>query len=156
MSYTAPVNELRFGIRVHGRLDEILQLPHAEGLDAETVDAVLDEAARFASEQWADTNRTLLIVYHGHNARALAGAAVQHGQQVGGGGGIHGVERFIQQQHTRTLHQHAGKQHALKLPAGKSCNRLARLGQQAHLIQRRMHARPLLGAQAAPPAQLVP
>ncbi|RKV85194.1 MAG: acyl-CoA dehydrogenase, partial [Neisseria sp.] len=58
MSYTAPVNELRFGIRVHGRLDEILQLPHAEGLDAETVDAVLDEAARFASEQWADTNRT--------------------------------------------------------------------------------------------------
>ena len=31
MSYTAPVNELRFGIRVHGRLDEILQLPHAEG-----------------------------------------------------------------------------------------------------------------------------
>jgi len=58
MSYTAPVNELRFGIRVHGRLDEILQLPHAEGLDAETVDAVLDEAARFASEQWAGTNRT--------------------------------------------------------------------------------------------------
>lgn len=58
MSYTAPVNELRFGIRVHGRLDEVLQLPHAEGLDAETVDAVLDEAARFASEQWADTNRT--------------------------------------------------------------------------------------------------
>ncbi len=58
MSYTAPVNELRFGIRVHGRLDEILQLPHAEGLDAETVDAVLDEAARFASEQWATTNRT--------------------------------------------------------------------------------------------------
>jgi len=58
MSYTAPVNELRFGIRVHGRLDEILQLPHAEGLDAEMVDAVLDEAARFASEQWADTNRT--------------------------------------------------------------------------------------------------
>ena len=41
MSYTAPVNELRFGIRVHGRLDEILQLPHAEGLDAETVDAGL-------------------------------------------------------------------------------------------------------------------
>jgi len=58
MSYTAPVNELCFGIRVHGRLDEILQLPHAEGLDAETVDAVLDEAARFASEQWADTNCT--------------------------------------------------------------------------------------------------
>ena len=55
MSYTAPVNELRFGIRVHGRLDEILQLPHAEGLDAETVDAVLDETARFASEQWANS-----------------------------------------------------------------------------------------------------
>ncbi|MCP1660536.1 acyl-CoA dehydrogenase family protein [Neisseria perflava] len=58
MLYTAPVNELRFGLQVHAKLDQILQLPTADGLDKDTVDAVLEEAARFAQEEWAPTNRT--------------------------------------------------------------------------------------------------
>lgn len=58
MNYAAPLNELRFGLQVNGRLDEILQLPACAGLGADTVDAVLEEAARFAEQEWAPTNRT--------------------------------------------------------------------------------------------------
>ncbi|MDO5639609.1 MAG: acyl-CoA dehydrogenase family protein [Neisseria sp.] len=58
MNYQAPVNELRFALQVHGKLDEILALPASDGLDADTVDAVLEEAARFAEQVLAPTNRT--------------------------------------------------------------------------------------------------
>ncbi|ASK27546.1 acyl-CoA dehydrogenase [Neisseria chenwenguii] len=58
MNYRAPVDELRFALRVHGNLDDILQLPASDGLDADTVDAVLEEAAKFAEQEWAPTNRT--------------------------------------------------------------------------------------------------
>ncbi len=58
MHYQAPVNELRFALQVHGKLDEILALPASDGLDADTVDAVLEEAARFAEQVLAPTNAT--------------------------------------------------------------------------------------------------
>lgn len=58
MIYQAPLNELRFALRVHGKLDQILDLPEAAELDADTVDAVLEEAGRFAEEMIAPTNRT--------------------------------------------------------------------------------------------------
>ena len=58
MNYQAPINELRFALQVHGKLPEILALPASDGLDADTVDAVLEEAARFAEQVLAPTNRT--------------------------------------------------------------------------------------------------
>ncbi|UOO82251.1 acyl-CoA dehydrogenase [Uruburuella testudinis] len=58
MNYQAPVNELRFALHVHGKLDEVLALPASDGLDTDTVDAVLEEAARFAEQVLAPTNRT--------------------------------------------------------------------------------------------------
>ena len=100
--------------------------------------------------------RLLHIVHYSHNARAFAGALLQHLQKLGRGGGVHGVEGFVQQQHARVLHQHARKQHALKLPAGKRSDGLPCQREHAHLLQRGMHARPLFAAQAAPPAQFVP
>ncbi len=56
MSYQAPVQELRFALHVHGRLPEILALPKAAGLDDETVDAIMEEAGKFAEQVLADTN----------------------------------------------------------------------------------------------------
>ena len=58
MIYQAPVNELRFALQVHGRLPEVLALPSAAGLDQDTVDAVLEEAGKFAEQELAPTNRT--------------------------------------------------------------------------------------------------
>lgn len=58
MIYKAPVNELRFALEVHGRLPEILALPTAAGLDQDTIDAILEEAGKFAEQELAPTNRT--------------------------------------------------------------------------------------------------
>ena len=60
MRYQVPVNELNFALHVHGKLADVLQLPAAQdlALDADTVAAVLDEAAKFAEQSWAHTNRT--------------------------------------------------------------------------------------------------
>ena len=60
MRYQAPVNELNFALHVHGKLADVLQLPAAQdlALDEDTVAAVLDEAAKFAEQSWAHTNRT--------------------------------------------------------------------------------------------------
>lgn len=58
MNYRVPLTDLRFALRVHGRLNDILALPASDGLDADTVDAVLDEAAKFAEQQLAPTNRS--------------------------------------------------------------------------------------------------
>ena len=57
MAYQAPLNDLRFALHTHGRLPEILALPKSAGLDDETVNAVLEEAAKFAETALADTNR---------------------------------------------------------------------------------------------------
>ena len=74
MQYQAPVNELRFALHVHARLFEILALPTAGGLDSDTVDAVLAEAAKFAEEVLAPTNRTGDL----HGARLQDGKVVTH------------------------------------------------------------------------------
>ncbi len=57
MNYSAPINDLRFALKVHGRLDELLALPNAAGLDEETVTAILEEAGKFAEQVLAPTNR---------------------------------------------------------------------------------------------------
>ncbi|WP_274572035.1 acyl-CoA dehydrogenase family protein [Neisseria leonii] len=74
MTYRAPLNELRFALRVHGRLDQVLSLPAADGLDSDTADAVLEEAARFAEEMIAPTNRTGDL----HGARLSDGRVHTH------------------------------------------------------------------------------
>ena len=70
MRYQAPLNELNFALRTHGKLAEVLQLPATQALelDADTVAAVLDEAAKFAEQSWAHTNRTGDV--HGASAHA--------------------------------------------------------------------------------------
>ena len=74
MHYQAPVNELRFALQVHGKLPEILALPASDGLDADTVDAVLEEAARFAEQVLAPTNRTGDL----HGAKLVGGKVETH------------------------------------------------------------------------------
>ena len=74
MHYQAPVNELRFALHVHGKLPEILALPASDGLDADTVDAVLEEAARFAEQVLAPTNRTGDL----HGAKLAGGKVETH------------------------------------------------------------------------------
>ena len=56
-SYTPPLRDMRFVLHeVLGVVDEFKQLPaHAE-VDAETIDAVLEEAGKFASEVLAPLN----------------------------------------------------------------------------------------------------
>ncbi|MDO5686073.1 MAG: acyl-CoA dehydrogenase [Neisseria sp.] len=55
-NYQAPIDDLRFALRVHGMLDEVLALPDAAELDGDTVDAILEEAGKFASAEWAESN----------------------------------------------------------------------------------------------------
>lgn len=57
MDYRPPIDALRFALNVHGRLPQVLAY-HPSGLDADTAEAILDEAARFAQEVLAPTNRT--------------------------------------------------------------------------------------------------
>lgn len=56
MTYHVPTDDLLFAIRTHGLLDEVLALPFAADVDGETVDAVITEAAKFASGDWAEAN----------------------------------------------------------------------------------------------------
>ncbi len=57
MTYQAPVEDIRFVFRELAGLDEVLALPAHDGLDEETVDAVLQENARFVEEVVAPLNR---------------------------------------------------------------------------------------------------
>ena len=43
-NYQPPIEDLRFAIRTHGVLDEVLSLPNNEELDPDTVDSILEEA----------------------------------------------------------------------------------------------------------------
>ena len=54
--YAAPIADLSFCLRHNGGLDELLKLPAFADVDAETVDQVLAEAARFAADVLAPTN----------------------------------------------------------------------------------------------------
>ncbi len=57
MNHQAPINELRFALQVHGKLPETLALPASDGLDADTVDAVLKKRALCRASA-RPTNRT--------------------------------------------------------------------------------------------------
>ena len=76
MRYQAPLNELNFALRTHGKLADVLQLPAAQdlALDADTVAAVLDEAAKFAEQSWVHTNRTGDV----HGAKLAEGKVHTH------------------------------------------------------------------------------
>ncbi len=50
MAYQAPVNDIIFALRSAADLDDLIEAGHFDGLDQETVEAVLLEAGRFASE----------------------------------------------------------------------------------------------------------
>ncbi len=52
-AYTAPLEDIRFTLRHIGGLDSLAELPGLEHLDSETVDLVLEEAARFARSELA-------------------------------------------------------------------------------------------------------
>jgi len=54
--YTPPVRDIRFGLEVAG-LGEVLALPAFAGIAPETVADIIDQAARFAAEVLAPTNR---------------------------------------------------------------------------------------------------
>jgi 3-(methylsulfanyl)propanoyl-CoA dehydrogenase len=57
MGYQAPVNDIIFTLRSTAGLDELIAEGLYEGLDLETIEAVLGEAGRFASEVLDDLNR---------------------------------------------------------------------------------------------------
>lgn len=57
MTYQAPVEDIRFVFRELAGLEEVLALPAHDGLDEETVDAVLQENARFVEAVIAPLNR---------------------------------------------------------------------------------------------------
>jgi 3-(methylsulfanyl)propanoyl-CoA dehydrogenase len=54
--YSAPLDDMRFTLDVVAGLKEIVKLPGCEPASSDTVDAVLDEAARFAGEALSPLN----------------------------------------------------------------------------------------------------
>ncbi|MBU2582198.1 MAG: acyl-CoA dehydrogenase [Alphaproteobacteria bacterium] len=57
MAYQAPVNDILFALRSAGGLDQLIENGVYEGLDLDTVEAVLSEAGRFAGEVLEPLNR---------------------------------------------------------------------------------------------------
>jgi 3-(methylsulfanyl)propanoyl-CoA dehydrogenase len=57
-TYEAPLDEMQFVIRELAGLDTLTALPEWRDIDVETVNAVLQEASRFASEVLAPLNQT--------------------------------------------------------------------------------------------------
>ena len=57
MTYTAPTRDMRFVLNELAGLPDVNQLPGFEEATAETVDAVLEEAGKFAAEVLAPLNR---------------------------------------------------------------------------------------------------
>ncbi|AYH44244.1 acyl-CoA dehydrogenase [Azoarcus sp. DN11] len=56
--YTAPIRDMQFVMRELAGLDEVAKLPGCEEVSPDLVDAILDEANKFASEVLAPLNRT--------------------------------------------------------------------------------------------------
>ncbi len=54
--YTAPIRDMQFILKDMGLLDQIAQLPGCEEVSPDLVDAILEEAGKFASEQLAPIN----------------------------------------------------------------------------------------------------
>jgi acyl-CoA dehydrogenase len=57
MSYRAPVADIAFTLNHIAGLSKIVERGFFEDLDADTISAILEEAARFANEELAPTNR---------------------------------------------------------------------------------------------------
>ncbi len=55
--YAAPLDDIRFTLRHIGGLEALTALPGLDHVDAETVDIILEEAARFAGNELAPLNR---------------------------------------------------------------------------------------------------
>ena len=55
--YTAPLKDIRFVMQELAGLDQVVALPGCEEASADVVDAILDEAARFAGEVLSPLNR---------------------------------------------------------------------------------------------------
>ena len=57
-TYQAPLKDMRFVMRELAGLDQIIALPGWQETDSDTIDSILQEAARFASEVFSPLNRT--------------------------------------------------------------------------------------------------
>ncbi|MBO6837860.1 MAG: acyl-CoA dehydrogenase family protein, partial [Alphaproteobacteria bacterium] len=57
-AYTAPVRDMQFVLKDMGVLEQVMQLPGCEEITPDLVDAILDEAAKFAAEQLAPINHS--------------------------------------------------------------------------------------------------
>jgi 3-(methylsulfanyl)propanoyl-CoA dehydrogenase len=57
-TYLAPIKDMRFVMQELAGLDEVAKLPGCEDLSADLVDAILEEAAKFASGVLAPLNRS--------------------------------------------------------------------------------------------------
>ena len=55
--YLAPLNDMRFVMRDLAGLDQVVSLPGNEEASADVVDAILEEAAKFAGEVLSPLNR---------------------------------------------------------------------------------------------------
>ncbi|MCH7944374.1 MAG: acyl-CoA dehydrogenase N-terminal domain-containing protein, partial [Proteobacteria bacterium] len=56
--YTAPLADIRFALANQGGLDAVLGLPGCEELSAGLIDAILEEAGKFAGEVLAPLNHS--------------------------------------------------------------------------------------------------
>ena len=93
-----------------------------------------------------------VIVQHGQHGAACAVPLFDQIQQAGSGVAVHGVEGLVQQDQIGVLHQQAGKQHPLQLPAGQGAHHALLKPLQRHGVQGRIHPRQLRRAHAAPRA----
>ncbi|MFP6731445.1 MAG: acyl-CoA dehydrogenase [Alphaproteobacteria bacterium] len=55
-AFTAPLADIRAALNIHGRLDDVLRLPGCEELSPTLIDAILEEAGKFANEVLAPLN----------------------------------------------------------------------------------------------------
>ena len=56
-TYTAPLADIRAALVAQGGLDDVLALPGAEDLSRDLIDAILEEAGKFAAEVLAPLNQ---------------------------------------------------------------------------------------------------
>ena len=96
------------------------------------------------------------VVQHGDHGAALLVQAAEQRHELIGGMAVHGCKGLVQQQHRCVLHQHAREQRALHLAAGQGIQAAARLGGQAHGLQRLHAAVEFLATVAAPGADPPP
>ena len=86
--YAAPVREMMFVMRELAGLDEISRLPGCEDATADTVEAILDEAARFAGEVLSPLNKSgdkEGVCWHDSNVTMPAGFAEAYRQFAANG-----------------------------------------------------------------------